>query len=418
MAVDVQRLLETTWRDESARLIGALARLVRDVSLAEELAQDAFIAALEQWPRQGVPERPGAWLMAAARHRAVDALRRGSLVAARHQVLAAEADGALLPDHDERLDDEVGDDVLRLLFVSCHPVLPQESQVALTLRLVGGLTTAEIARAFLVSESTLAQRLVRAKRALADARVPFELPHRDDLADRLSSVLEVIYLIFNEGYAASGGVDVLRVDLCHEALRLGRLLARIDPGEPEVHGLLALMELQASRFPARTTAEGAPVPLLEQDRRLWDRDAMNRGFAALSRAETLGGRLGPYALQAALAACHARAVRAEETDWGRIAALYDVLAALRPQPVIELNRAVAHGMAFGPEAGLALLEPLREEPALRGYHLLPAVRADLYERLGRRDDARRDFEAAAALAGNSREKESLLARARRVTSVG
>lgn len=416
MPSPVERTLDATWRDESARIIGALARLVRDVGLAEELAHDAFLAALEQWPRDGIPERPGAWLLAAAKHRAVDLLRRGSLVAGKHQALAAEAERAVTPDLDERLDDEVRDDVLRLLFIACHPVLPREAHVALTLRLVGGLTTAEIARAFLVPEATLAQRLVRAKRTLAEARVPFELPSRDDLAERLASVLGVVYLVFNEGYAASAGDDLLRLDLSAEALRLGHLLARVDPNEPEVHGLLALMELSAARFPARTTADGAPVPLLEQDRARWDQAAIARGLAALARAQALGGELGPYALQAAIAACHARAARPADTDWGRIAALYDVLAALTPQPVIELNRAVAHAMVFGPEAGLALLEPLAAEPALAGYHLLPAVRGDLLERLGRRDDARAEFERAAARCGNAREKALLLARARRVTS--
>jgi RNA polymerase sigma factor (sigma-70 family) len=416
MSSPAARTLEATWRDESARIVGALSRLVRDVGLAEELAHDAFVAALEQWPREGVPSKPGAWLMAAAKHRAVDCLRRGSLVAGKHAALAQESERALAPDWDTRLDDQVGDDVLRLVFISCHPVLPPEARVALTLRLVGGLTTPEIARAFLVPEATVAQRIVRAKRTLAEARVPFELPGSDDLAERLSSVLGVVYLVFNEGYSASAGDDVLRLDLSAEALRLGRLLARVDPNEPEVHGLLALMELQASRFPARTTADGAPVPLLEQDRARWDQAAITRGLAALARVAELGGELGPYALQASIAACHATAARAADTDWGRIAALYDVLAALTPQPVIELNRAVAHAMVFGPEAGLALLEPLRDEPSLAGYHLLPAVRGDLLERLGRLDDARAEFERAAALAGNSRDMELLLARARRVTS--
>lgn len=416
MSTPVQRTLEATWRDESARILGALTRLVRDVGLAEELAHDAFLAALEQWPREGLPQNPAAWLMAAAKHRAVDLLRRGSLVAGKHQALAAEAERALTPELDERLDDEVRDDVLRLLFIACHPVLPREAHVALTLRLVAGLTTAAIARAFLVPEATLAQRIVRAKRTLAEAHVPFELPSRDDLAERLSSVLGVVYLVFNEGYAASAGDDVLRLDLSAEALRLGRLLARVDPNEPEVHGLLALMELSASRFPARTTPDGAPVPLLEQDRARWDQAAITRGLAALDRVHELDGALGPYALQASIAACHARASRPGDTDWGLIAALYDVLAALTPQPVIELNRAVAHAMVFGPEAGLALLEPLRDEPALAGYHLLPAVRGDLLERVGRLDDARAEFERAAALAGNSREMELLLARAKRVTS--
>ena len=416
MSAEVQRRIDETWRAEAPRLIGALTRLVRDVGLAEELAQDALVAALEQWPRDGLPANPAAWLMAAAKHRAVDVLRRGSLIAGKHEGLARELERALEPDLDGALDDEVGDDVLRLVFVACHPVLPPEARVALTLKLVGGLTTPEIARAFLVPEATLAQRLVRAKRTLAEAKVPFEVPRGDELAERLSSVLGVVYLVFNEGYSASAGDDVLRPALCEEALRLGRLLARVDPGEPEVHGLLALMELQASRTAARVDERGEAVTLLEQDRARWDGAAIARGLDALARAEALGGALGPYALQAAIAACHARAKQADETDWARIAALYDVLAALTPSPVVELNRAVAHAMVFGPEAGLALLEPLRAAPALARYHLLSTVRGDLLEKLGRRDEARAEFERAAALTGNAREKAVLLGRASRVAS--
>lgn len=416
MSAEVQRRIDETWRVEAPRLIGALTRLVHDVGLAEELAQDALVAALEQWPRDGLPDNPGAWLMAAAKHRAVDVLRRGSLIAGKHEGLARDLERAREPDLDGALDDEVGDDVLRLVFIACHPVLPPEARVALTLKLVAGLTTPEIARAFLVPEATVAQRIVRAKRTLADAKVPFEVPRGDALAERLSSVLGVVYLVFNEGYSATAGDDVLRPALCDEALRLGRLLARVDPGEPEVHGLLALMELQASRTAARVDERGEAVTLLEQDRARWDGDAIARGLAALARAEALGGALGPYALQAAIAACHARAPQAHETDWARIAALYDVLAALTPSPVVELNRAVAHAMVFGPEAGLALLEPLRAAPALARYHLLSTVRGDLLEKLGRREEARAEFERAAALTGNAREKAVLLGRASRVAS--
>lgn len=418
VSADVQRRIDETWRAEAPRLIGALTRLVHEVGLAEELAQDALVAALEQWPRDGVPDNPAAWLMAAAKHRAVDVLRRGSLIASKHDGLARELETALAPDLDGALDDEMRDDVLRLIFIACHPVLPPEARVALTLRMVGGLTTPEIARAFLVPEATVAQRIVRAKRTLADAKVPFEVPRGDDLAERLSSVLGVVYLVFNEGYSASAGDDVLRPALCDEALRLGRLLARVDPGEPEVHGLLALMELQSSRAAARVDARGEAVTLLEQDRTQWDAGAIARGLEALARAEALGGSLGPYALQAAIAACHARAPRAEDTDWGRITALYDVLAALTPSPVVELNRAVAHAMLFGPEAGLALLEPLRAVPALARYHLLATVRGDFLEKLGRLDEARAEFERAASLTGNAREKAVLLGRATRVSTGG
>lgn len=414
MSPDPQRTIDAVWRAESPRLIGALTRLVRDVAIAEELAQDALVAALEQWPRDGVPQNPGAWLMSTAKHRALDVLRRGSLIAGKHEALAQELEAIGAPALDERLDDLVGDDLLRLIFIACHPVLPSDARVALTLRLLGGLTTPEIARAFVLPEATIAQRIVRAKRTLSEARVPFELPTGDELADRLGSVLGVVYLIFNEGYSASAGDDLLRPALCEEALRLGRLLARVDPGEPEVHGLLALMELQASRFAARTQPTGEPITLLEQDRARWDHAAIARGLAALARAEELGGALGPYALQAGIAACHARAATAAQTDWGRIAALYDVLAALAPQPIIELNRALAHAMVFGPQAGLDLIEPVAE--ALAEYHLLPSVRGELLEKLGRLGEARTEFEKAAALAGNARQKALLLERARRVTS--
>jgi RNA polymerase sigma factor (sigma-70 family) len=386
---------------------------VHDVGVAEELAQDALVAALEQWPREGIPKNPGAWLMQAAKHRAIDVLRRGSLIAGKHDALAHELEHALEPDLDGALDEQIGDDLLRLIFISCHPVLPREAQVALTLRLLGGLTTPEIARAFLVPEPTVAQRIVRAKKTLAEKRVPFEVPRGDELAERLSSVLGVVYLVFNEGYSATAGDDLLRPALCDEALRLGRLLARIDPGEPEVHGLLALMELQSSRFAARVDANGEPVTLTDQDRTRWDREAIARGLESLQRAESLGGALGPYALQASIAACHARAPSVNETDWGRIAALYDVMAALTPSPVIELNRAVAHAMVFGPEAGLELLEPLEEE--LGRYHLLPTVRGDLLERMGRKDEARAEFEKAAALTENVRERTLLMARANRLS---
>jgi RNA polymerase sigma factor (sigma-70 family) len=414
MSPDPQRTIDAVWRAESPRLIGALTRLVRDVAIAEELAQDALVAALEQWPRDGVPQNPGAWLMSTAKHRALDVLRRGSLIAGKHEALAQELEAIGAPALEERLDDLVGDDLLRLIFIACHPVLPGDARVALTLRLLGGLTTPEIARAFVVPEATIAQRIVRAKRTLSEARVPFELPTGDELAERLGSVLGVVYLIFNEGYSASAGDDLLRPALCEEALRLGRLLARVDPGEPEVHGLLALMELQASRFAARTQPTGEPITLLEQDRARWDHAAIARGLAALARAEELGGALGPYALQAGIAACHARAATAAQTDWGRIAALYDVLGALAPQPIIELNRALAHAMVFGPQAGLDLIEPVAE--ALAEYHLLPSVRGELLEKLGRLGEARTEFEKAAALAGNARQKALLLERARRVTS--
>jgi RNA polymerase sigma factor (sigma-70 family) len=382
------------------------------VGLAEELAQDALVAALEQWPRSGVPDNPGAWLMATAKHRAIDRQRRMRLAERKHAELGREVEGdAPTPDLDAALDDHVGDDLLRLVLVACHPVLSREARVALTLRLLGGLTTEEIARAFLVPEPTIAQRIVRAKRTLAEARVPFEVPRGAEMAARLSSVLEVVYLVFNEGYAATAGDDWMRPALCEDALRLGRVLAELVPGEPEVHGLVALMEIQASRTAARTGPSGAPVLLLDQDRGRWDRILIGRGLAALARADALGGARGPYALQAAIAACHARARTAAETDWPQIAALYDALAQVAPSPVVELNRAVALSMAFGPAAGLEVVEALASEPALRGYHLLPGVRGDLLARLGRHGEARAEFERAAALARNARERALLLERA-------
>ncbi len=384
--------------------------------MAEELAQDALVAALEKWPETGVPDNPAAWLTTTARNRAIDRLRHLRLRDEKHVQVAYELEQ--LQDEAERrgehlLDDPVGDDLLRLMFISCHPVLPPESRVALTLRLLGGLETGEIARAFLASEPTVAQRIVRAKRTLTEANVPFEIPRREELPERLSAVLGVIYLVFNEGYAASSGDDWMRPALCEEALRLGRVLAGLMPRESEVHGLVALMEIQASRLHARTGADGQPVLLLDQDRSRWDRLLIGRGLEALSRAQQLGGALGPYALQAAIAACHARAVTAADTDWVRIVALYDALAQLSPSPVVELNRAVAVSMAFGPEAALERVDALRDEPKLAGYHLLPSVRGDLLYRLGRRDEARDEFERAAAMTGNTRERELLLARAAR-----
>ncbi len=388
--------------------------MVRDVGRAEELAQDALVTALERWPESGVPDNPGAWLMATAKRRAIDELRRGKLLERKHEELGHELEalqGTAAPDLDAALDDDVGDDLLRLMFVACHPVLSTEARVALTLRLLGGLTTEEIARAFLVPGPTVAQRIVRAKRTLAEAQVPFEVPQGEALAARLSSVLEVIYLVFNEGYSATTGDDWMRPALCEDALRLGRILAGLAPNEPEVHGLVALMEIQSSRSRARVGPGGAPVLLLEQNRALWDQLLIRRGLAALERAEALGGARGPYALQAALAACHARARTPEATDWARIATLYDTLAQVTPSPVVELNRAVAHAMAFGPAAGLALVGPLGEEPSLRGYHLLPSVRGDLLSKLGRLEEARAEFERAAALTQNARERALLLERA-------
>ena len=408
------RAIEAVWRIESARLIAALARIVRDVGLAEELAQDALVAALEQWPESGVPDRPGAWLMATAKHRAIDLLRRGKRLERKHEELGHELAAKLeLAESDlvAAIDDPVGDDLLRLVFISCHPVLSTEARVALTLRLLAGLTTEEIARAFLVPEATVAQRIVRAKRTLAAARVPFEVPRGAELAGRLASVLEVVYLVFNEGYAATAGDDWLRPALCEEALRLGRILAELAPQEPEVHGLVALMEIQASRAGARIGPSGEPVLLLDQDRARWDHLLVHRGLAALERAEKLGGAFGPYALQAAIAACHARARTPTETDWARIAALYDALAQLAPSPVVELNQAVAIAMAFGPAAGLALVDELASEPLLKDYHLLPGVRGDLLAKLGRFDEARAELERAASLARNARERALLLGRA-------
>ncbi len=421
-APDVKRTIEAVWRMESGRIIGALARVLRDVGLAEELGQDALVAALEQWPVSGVPDNPAAWLMATAKHRAIDAIRRRELHARKEDALTFEIERQLedaAPDLDQAIerafDAPISDDLLRLIFIACHPVLSREARTALTLRLLGGLTTDEIARAFLVSEPTVAQRIVRAKRTLAEARVPFEVPVAAELATRLGSVLEVIYLIFNEGYAATAGDDWTRPALCEEALRLGRILAELAPVEPEVHGLVALMEIQASRLRARADADGEPVLLLDQDRSRWDRLLIGRGMVALERAEALAQRgadgLGPYALQAAIAACHARAATAEATDWVRIAALYDALVQRAPSPVVELNRAVVLAMAFGPAAGLELADSLRDEPLLATYHLLPSVRGDLLFKLGRIDEARSEFERAAALTRNAREQSLLRRRA-------
>jgi RNA polymerase sigma factor (sigma-70 family) len=414
-ATDTHRTIDAVWRIESPKLIAGLVRIVRDVGRAEELAQDALVAALEQWPGSGVPDNPGAWLMATAKHRAIDFFRRNKLVERKHEELGREIEGrqhTTALDLDAALDDNVGDDLLRLMFISCHPILATEARVALTLRLLGGLTTDEIARAFLVAEPTIAQRIVRAKRTLAAAQIPFEVPRGDELAARLSSVLEVIYLVFNEGYSATAGDDWMRPALCEEALRLGRILAELAPQEPEVHGLVALMEIQASRSKARTSRSGEPILLLEQNRALWDQLLIRRGLAALERA---AGAPGPYALQASIAACHARARTADETDWARIAALYNALAQLTPSPVIDLNRAVAFGMAFGPAAGLALVDTLIADPVLESYHLLPSVRGDLLAKLDRFDEARVEFERAASLTRNSRERALLLERARACT---
>jgi RNA polymerase sigma-70 factor (ECF subfamily) len=413
-ATDAHRAIEAVWRIESAKLIAGLARIVHDVGIAEDLAQDALVAALEQWPQSGVPDNPGAWLMATAKHRAIDLLRRDARLERKHEELGrelADRQETAAPDLDATLDDDIGDDLLRLIFTACHPVLTTEARVALTLRLLGGLTTVEIARAFLVPESTVAQRIVRAKRTLAEARVPFEVPRGEKLAERLASVLEVVYLVFNEGYSATAGDDWLRPGLCEDALRLGRILAGLAPNEPEVHGLLALMEIQASRVGARVGPSGEPILLLDQNRGRWDQLLIRRGLAALARAEELGGAKGPYALQAAIAACHGRARAAAETDWARIAALYDELAQLTPSPVVELNRAVAIAMAFGPEAGLGLVDALTSEPSLKAYHLLPSVRGDLLYKLGRFNEARTEFARAAQLTQNVRERDLLLARA-------
>jgi RNA polymerase sigma factor (sigma-70 family) len=414
-AAPTHRAIDAIWHMEAGKIVGAVTRMVRDVGLAEEIAQDALVAALESWPESGVPDNPGAWLMATAKRRAIDALRHRAMHAEKEASLTWEIETQLqdaVPDVDAALDDPVGDDLLRLIFIACHPVLATEARAALTLKLLGGLTTDEIARAFLVAEPTVAQRIVRAKRALTDAKVPFEVPRGEELADRLASVLEVIYLIFNEGYSATSGDDWMRPALCEEALRLGRILAELQPREPEVHGLVALMEIQASRARARVGPKGEPILLLEQNRALWDRLLIGRGLAALDRAQNLGTTPGPHVLQAAIAACHARARTAAETDWARIAALYAALSEVVPSPVVELNRAVAVSMAEGPAAGLALVEVLAGEPALASYHLLPSVRGDLLAKLGRRDEARGEFERAAALARNSRERELLLARAR------
>ncbi len=413
-ASDTHRAIDAVWRIESPRLIAGLARMVRDVGVAEDLAQDALVAALERWPESGVPDNPGAWLMATAKHRAIDQLRRKSLLERKHAELGHELEArqeTATAELDAAIDDDIGDDLLRLVFTACHPVLSTEARVALTLRLLGGLTTEEIARAFLVPTPTVAQRIVRAKRTLAEAQVPFEVPRGAELAARLSSVLEVIYLIFNEGYSATAGDDWMRPALCEDAARLGRILVGLVPNEPEVHGLVALMEIQASRSGARIGPSGEPILLLDQDRGRWDQLLIRRGLAALARAEELGGALGPYALQAAIAACHARAHTPEETDWARIAALYAALAALAPSPVVELNRAVAVAMAFGPAAGLELVDALSSEPLLKGYHLLPSVRGDLLAKIGRHDEARAEFERAASLTRNARERELLLDRA-------
>jgi RNA polymerase sigma factor (sigma-70 family) len=413
-AAAAHRTIDAVWRIESARLIAGLARVVRDVGLAEELAQDALVAALEQWPASGVPQNPGAWLMATAKHRAIDLVRRHRLIERKHEEIGREMGGREPSDDGidfDAIDDDIGDDLLRLIFTTCHPVLSTEARVALTLRLLGGLTTDEIARAFLVPEATVAQRLVRAKRTLAEKRVPIEVPRGAELTARLASVCEVIYLIFNEGYTATAGDQWMRPALCDDALRLGRILAELVPGEAEVHGLVALMEIQASRTKARVGPGGAPVLLMDQNRSLWDQLLIRRGLAALKRAEDLNGASGPYALQAAIAACHARARTGEETDWRRIAALYAALAGVTPSPVVELNRAVAVAMALGPAAGLPLVDALGAEPSLKSYHLLPSVRGDFLFKLGRFAEARGEFERAAALTRNAREQALLLGRA-------
>jgi RNA polymerase sigma factor (sigma-70 family) len=412
---DTNRAIDAVWRIESPRLIAGLARIVRDVGLAEDLAHDALVAALEQWPESGIPRNPGAWLMATAKHRAIDTLRRRTLLERKHQELGYEleiAQDASTPDLDAALDDDIGDDLLRLIFTACHPVLSAEARAALTLRLLGGLTTDEIARAFLVSEPTVAQRIVRAKKTLAKERVPFEVPSGDQLAERLSSVLGVIYLIFNEGYSATSGDDWMRPALCEDALRLGRILAGLMPDEPEVYGLVALMEIQASRANARVGADGTPILLLEQNRVLWDQVLIRRGLAAIEQAGKSGRPRGPYLVQASIAACHARARQPEETDWTAIAVLYTELLGLTPSPVVQLNRAVAFSMAFGPQAGLDLVDTLIGEPSLENYHLFPSVRGDLLFRLGRAQEAQTEFERAASLTRNARERELLLKRAR------
>jgi RNA polymerase sigma factor (sigma-70 family) len=417
MSSETHRTIHAVWSIESARVIASLARIVRDVGLAEELAQDALVAALEQWPGAGIPDNPAAWLMATAKHRAINSLRRGKMLERKHGELGYELELAGEPERlierlESALDDDVGDDLLRLIFTACHPVLSTESRVALTLRLLGGLTTEEIARAFLLPEATIAQRIVRAKRTLAEKQIPFEVPRGQELAERLASVLEVVYLIFNEGYSASAGDDCLRPALTEDALRLGRVLAGLAPNEPEVHGLVALMELNASRAAARTTAAGEPILLLEQDRGRWDQILIRRGLAAIERAEKLGYEPGPYLLQAAISACHARALTPEATDWAKIAELYGALGSILPSPVVELNRAVAISMVEGPAAGLAIADALLSEPSLRNYHLLPAARGDLLEKLGRYDEAASELERAALMTQNARHRERLLQRAR------
>jgi RNA polymerase sigma factor (sigma-70 family) len=417
-ATDVHRTIDAVWRMESPKLIAALMRVVRDLGIAEDLAQDALVAALEQWPESGVPDNPGAWLMATAKYRAIDFFRRNQLLVRKHEELGREVETRqmAMPDFSANLDDNIGDDLLGLIFISCHPVLSTEARTALTLRLLGGLKTDEIARAFLLPEPTIAQRIVRAKRTLSDSRVPFEVPRGAELVARLSSVLEVIYLIFNEGYSATAGGDWMRPALCEEAIRLGRVLAELAPQEPEVHGLTALMEIQASRAKARVGPTGEPILLFDQDRSRWDQLLIHRGLTALDRAEKLGVTRGPYTIQAAIAACHARAHTPEETDWGRIVSLYDALAELSPSPVVQLNRAVAVAMASGPAAGFELTEKLTAESSLKNYHLLPSVRGDLLTKLGRLAEARAEFERAATLTQNARERELLLARAEKLTS--
>jgi RNA polymerase sigma-70 factor (ECF subfamily) len=412
-AADTHRAIEAVFRIEQAKLIAGLARMLRDVGLAEELAQDALVSALEQWPRGGIPDKPGAWLMAAAKNRAIDRLRRAKLIERKHQEIGRDLDEAqdTAAELEAAIDDDIGDDLLRLMFTACHSVLSTEAQVALTLRLLGGLTTEEIARAFLVPEPTIAQRIVRAKRTLADKQVPFEVPRGEARAERLASVLGVLYLVFNEGYSATAGEDWIRPQLCEEALRLARVLAELAPEEPEVHGLVALMEIQASRLKARVGPSGEPILLLDQNRARWDRLLIRRGLAALARAEALGKVPGPYLLQAAIVACHARARTAEETDWARIVGLYGALAELAPSPVVELNRAVALGMLLGPAAGLEVVDALASEPSLRAYHLLPSVRGDFLKKLGRLEEARAEFERAASLTRNERERRLLLDRA-------
>ena len=413
-APDIHRTIDAVWRIESAKIIASLTRITRDVGVSEELAQDALVAALEQWPSSGIPEKPGAWLMASAKNRAIDRFRRNKLLERKHEELGHELktqQDAAMAEFELAGDDDINDDLLRLVFVSCHPVLSKEARAALTLRLLGGLTTLEIARAFLTAEPTISQRIVRAKRTLTEARVPFEVPRGLDRAARLSSVLEVIYLIFNEGYSATAGDDWMRPALCDDALRLGRILAELAPQEPEVHGLVALMEIQASRSKARVDMTGEPILLLDQDRGQWDQLLIQRGLDALERSERLGGLVGPYALQAAIAACHARARTGDETDWARIVTLYEALGRLNPSPIVELNRAVAVAMASGPAAGLALVDELLSEPSMKSYHLLPSVRGDFLFKLGRFDEARGEFERAAGLTQNAREKKLLFDRA-------